>query len=74
MKRQRSIAGIVLSDTALALPALIIVGIVALPFFWLAALSFVSDGSLSLVHYQRMLENPSYARIMSDTLYLSFLV
>ncbi|MGE3829849.1 MAG: ABC transporter permease, partial [Parvibaculaceae bacterium] len=42
--------------------------------FWLAALSFVSDGSLSLVHYQRMLENPSYARIMSDTLYLSFLV
>lgn len=75
MSRPRLSARTILtSDLSLVLPALIVVAVIALPFFWLAALSFVSDGSLSLIHYQRMLENPSYTTVMTDTLYLSFLV
>ena len=75
MSRPRlSVRAILTSDMSLALPALIVVAVIALPFFWLATLSFVSEGSLSLIHYQRMLENPSYTTVMTDTLYLSFLV
>ncbi len=63
-----------LSDFTLSLPALLVTALIVLPFFWLAALSFWSEGGLSLVHYQRMIENPSYWRVIADTIYLSLLV
>jgi ABC-type spermidine/putrescine transport system permease subunit I len=57
-----------------AVPAVIVTLVVLLPFLWLALLSFVDEGSLSLVHYQRMLDNQSYASILADTVLLSLLV
>lgn len=57
-----------------AVPAVLVALVVLLPFLWLAVLSFFENGALSLVHYQRMLENPSYASILSDTILLSLLV
>lgn len=57
-----------------SLPALLVTAVVTLPFLWLAVLSFVSEGSLSLVHYARMLDNPSYLTIIIDTVKLSLIV
>ncbi|HEX2526277.1 MAG TPA: ABC transporter permease [Geminicoccus sp.] len=57
-----------------ALPAVLVTLVVLLPFLWLAILSFFEAGAFSLVHYERMLENASYASILSDTLLLSLLV
>ena len=45
-----------------------------LPVAWLFGLSFLADdGSLSLMHYRRMLEQPSYARIFVATFKVSFI-
>ncbi|MCC7273558.1 MAG: ABC transporter permease [Alphaproteobacteria bacterium] len=45
-----------------------------LPVGWLFSLSFLSDeGALSLEHYRRMLEQPSYARIFVTTFQVSAL-
>ncbi len=56
------------------LPALVLVGLIVLPFLWLAALSFVADGAPSAVNYERMVVNPSYQAIILRTLYLSVVV
>ena len=46
----------------LLLPGLLVVGaLLLLPLLWLLALSFYDNG-LSLVHYTRLFEDPSYAK------------
>ena len=59
----------------LAAPALILVTIVMLlPIGWLFALSFFSDnGTLTLEHYRRMIEQPSYYRTFLMTFQVSAL-
>ena len=59
---------------ALAAPALVLVLVMILiPVGWLFWLSFVADdGTLSLVHYRRMIEQPSYARTFRTTFEISF--
>jgi putative spermidine/putrescine transport system permease protein/spermidine/putrescine transport system permease protein len=59
----------------LTLPALALVVItMILPVGWLFALSFFADdGSLSLVHYARLVDQPSYARIFRATFEISAL-
>jgi ABC-type spermidine/putrescine transport system permease subunit I len=59
----------------LSLPALILVVVtMILPVGWLFWLSFLDDaGALSLVHYQRLVEQPSYARIFRATFEISAL-
>ena len=53
--------------------ALVIVTMV-LPVAWLFGLSFLADdGSLSLMHYRRLIEQPSYARIFITTFKVSLL-
>lgn len=53
----------------LAVPALVLVIVtMAIPTAWLFWLSFVGDdGSVSLVNYQRMIEQPSYMRTFVAT-------
>ena len=47
----------------LLLPGLLIVGaLLLLPLLWLLALSFVNDGGISLVHYKRLIDDPSYIK------------
>ena len=60
---------------ALSLPALLLITItMALPVAWLFGLSFVADdGSLTLEHYRRMLEQPSYGRTFVVTFEISLL-
>ena len=59
-----------LSGPALALVLLTMV----LPIGWLFGLSFLADdGSLSLMHYRRMVEQPSYARIFGANFQVSLL-
>lgn len=56
-------------------PALFIVSLIAfLPTLWLFWLSFVGETGLTLEHYRRLIDNPSYVRIFIQTLELSFLV
>ena len=57
----------------LAVPATLLVLVVMLvPVGWLFWLSFLADdGSLSLVHYRRMIEQPSYARTFRATFEIS---
>jgi ABC-type spermidine/putrescine transport system permease subunit I len=57
----------------LGLPALLLVTItMVLPVAWLFWLSFLGDdGALSLVHYARLIEQPSYARIFRATFEIS---
>jgi putative spermidine/putrescine transport system permease protein/spermidine/putrescine transport system permease protein len=64
-----------LSLLSLASPALLLALVtMVLPVAWLFALSFLADdGSLSLMHYRRMLEQPSYARIFVATFKVSFI-
>ena len=59
----------------LSAPALLLVLLTMIaPVGWLFWLSFLADdGSLSLVHYQRMLEQPSYARIFRMTFEVSLI-
>jgi putative spermidine/putrescine transport system permease protein/spermidine/putrescine transport system permease protein len=59
---------------ALTLPALLLVGIVALaPIGWLSGLSFVGANGLTLVNYQRLI-HPSYELTLITTFQLAFLV
>lgn len=60
---------------ALAVPALLLVLItMIIPVGWLFWLSFLADdGSLSLEHYRRMIEQPSYGRIFLITFQISLL-
>ena len=64
-----------LAALGLAGPATILVLLtMALPVAWLFGLSFIADdGSLSLVHYRRLIEQPSYARIFATTFKVSLL-
>jgi len=59
----------------LGAPAILLVVVVmALPVLWLFGLSFVADdGSLSLVHYRRLIAQPAYARIFAATFKVSFI-
>lgn len=59
----------------LALPALILMVVtMAIPTGWLFWLSFFADdGSLSLVNYARMIDQPSYARTFRTTFEVAFL-
>ena len=60
---------------ALATPAVLLVTLtMALPVAWLFGLSFVgNDGSFTLAHYERLLAQPSYARIFAATFKVSFI-
>ena len=60
---------------ALAAPAVLLVVVtMALPVAWLFGLSFVADdGSLTLAHYRRLVEQPSYARVFAATFQVSFI-
>ncbi|MBL8671538.1 MAG: ABC transporter permease [Alphaproteobacteria bacterium] len=57
----------------LASPAFVLVLVaMAIPVAWLFWLSFLADdGSLSLEHYRRLVEQPSYARIFRATFEVS---
>jgi len=59
----------------LALPALLLVTVtMALPTAWLFWLSLLADdGTLSLVNYARMIEQPSYGRTFLTTFEVGFL-
>jgi putative spermidine/putrescine transport system permease protein/spermidine/putrescine transport system permease protein len=58
-----------------SLPALtLVLLLMVIPVAWLFWLSFLADdGSVSLVNYQRLLAQPSYARIFAATFEISFL-
>jgi len=58
---------------SLSAPALILVTVImVLPVAWLFGLSFVADdGSLTLEHYRRLIEQPSYARTFVATFQIS---
>jgi len=52
----------------LLLPGLLIVGaLLIVPIVWLLGLSFVSEGRFSLEHYQRIFDDPSYAKSFAIT-------
>ncbi len=57
----------------LSLPAVLLVVVtMVLPVAWLFYLSFLADdGSYSLVHYQRLVDQPSYARTFRATFEIS---
>jgi putative spermidine/putrescine transport system permease protein/spermidine/putrescine transport system permease protein len=60
---------------ALALPALLLVGLVALlPTLWLFGLSLIEGESLSLAHYRRLLTEESYRRIFWTTFEIAAVV
>jgi len=60
---------------SLSAPALILVTVImVLPVAWLFGLSFVADdGSLTLEHYRRLIEQPSYARTFVATFQISLI-
>ena len=60
---------------ALSLPALLLVALTMLaPVAWLFGLSFqADDGSFSLEHYRRMVEQPSYRRTFGVTFQVSLM-
>lgn len=58
----------------MVLPGLMIVALVIVPAIWLGILSFSVDGVPSLAHYQRMIDNSSYAAIFLTTFQLAGLV
>ncbi|EWY38579.1 hypothetical protein N825_12270 [Skermanella stibiiresistens SB22] len=58
----------------MVLPSLMIVALVIAPAIWLGVLSFSVDGAPSLAHYQRMIDNSSYAAIFLTTFQLAGLV
>lgn len=59
----------------LAAPALMLVTVtMAVPVAWLFGLSFIgNDGGFTLANYERLLAQPSYARIFAATFKVSFL-
>ncbi|MEP7085451.1 MAG: ABC transporter permease [Betaproteobacteria bacterium] len=60
---------------SLSAPAILLVLITMIvPVLWLFSLSFIADdGSLSLVHYRRLVEQPSYGRTFLVTFEVSLL-
>lgn len=64
-----------LRTLALALPAVLLVLVtMALPVAWLFSLSFLTDGgAFTLAHYERLIAQPSYARIFAATFKVSFI-
>lgn len=64
------------SHLALSFPALALVSVILfIPIAWLFSLSFIGDdGQLSLVHYQRMIDQPSYRTVFQTTFVLSLTV
>lgn len=63
-----------LSTALLFLPGALVVLIAVGPALWLAIQSLISDGSFSMVHYQRIWDNASYSAIILTTLKLSAVV
>ncbi|MGE3875929.1 MAG: ABC transporter permease [Parvibaculaceae bacterium] len=61
---------------SLSFPALaFVLVILVIPTGWLFSLSFIGDdGSLSMVNYQRMLDQPSYRTVFATTFLLSLTV
>lgn len=61
---------------SLSFPALALVSVILfIPIAWLFSLSFVGDdGQLSLVNYQRMIDQPSYRTVFATTFLLSLTV
>lgn len=52
----------------LLLPGLLITGVLlVLPLLWLLALSFIDNGGISLIHYQRLFGDASYAKSFALT-------
>lgn len=52
-----------LREAVLLIPGLLIVGgLLLLPLGWLLGLSLIEGGAPSLIHYRRLLEDPSYAK------------
>ena len=72
---RRDALGERLGILCLAAPALLLVLVtMVLPVGWLFWLSFLADdGSMTLEHYRRMLEQPSYARTFRTTFEVSLL-
>ncbi|HEV8306939.1 MAG TPA: ABC transporter permease [Methylomirabilota bacterium] len=59
----------------LSLPALVLVGLLlVLPVGWLFYLSVVDQDAYSLVHYQRLVQEPAYVTILWNTVKVSVLV
>lgn len=59
----------------LSVPALVLIGVfLVLPTIWLFVLSFVAEDGWSLVHYQRMLDEPAYASVFATTFRVSLIV
>ncbi|WP_127902914.1 ABC transporter permease [Solirhodobacter olei] len=60
----------------LSLPALLLVGlVVVLPIAWLFLLSFQTEGgAFTLANYQRLIDQPSYRRILAMTFEISLTV
>ena len=55
-------------EAVLVLPGLLIIGaLLLLPLIWLFGLSFVHDDRLSLVHYHRLFDDPSYIKSFAVT-------
>jgi putative spermidine/putrescine transport system permease protein len=56
------------TKTMLLVPGLLIIGaLLIVPIVWLLGLSFVSEGRLSLEHYQRIFDDPSYVKSFAIT-------
>lgn len=64
-----------LSLLGLAAPAVILIlCTMALPVAWLFGLSFLTEaGNFTLANYQRLIEQPSYGRIFTNTFKVSFI-
>ncbi len=63
------------SDLALASPGLVLIAVLlGIPVLWLAGLSVLSGGELTLAHYQRLATDPVYLRSMIVTLRIACIV
>lgn len=64
-----------LSLLGLAAPAVLLILVtIALPVGWLFGLSFLTEsGGFTLQHYERLVQQPSYARIFAATFKVSFI-
>ena len=55
-------------EAVLLLPGLLIIAaLLLMPLVWLLGLSFMHESGLSLIHYQRLFEDPSYAKSFAVT-------
>jgi putative spermidine/putrescine transport system permease protein len=63
------------TELAIASPGLLLVAVLlGLPVLWLAGLSLLSGGELTLAHYQRLATDPVYLRSMLVTLRIACIV